>query len=248
MATLLYPYNPGSAGARQLAEALDIRRIKHNTTRYNRPRGDTIINWGASDIHFDFTGETVFNYPAAVRVATNKLLFFRELEGNADVRTVPFTTDRQVAATWEKCVARTLLRGSEGRGIVVSESPATPVQAQLYTRYIKKLREFRVHVAFGHVIDTQRKIANPNNPPTSFDLRNHDNGFLFARNSGQPTPESMAMAVHCVSALGLDFGAVDVIENKKGSWILEVNTAPGLEGQTLEVYRSAFEQKIRDRR
>jgi glutathione synthase/RimK-type ligase-like ATP-grasp enzyme len=58
----------------------------------------------------------------------------------------------------------------------------------------------------------------------------------------------MAMAVHCVSALGLDFGAVDVIENKKGSWILEVNTAPGLEGQTLEVYRSAFEQKIRDRR
>lgn len=248
MSTFIYPYNPASGSARALAEALGIRRLKHNTDRYRRPQRDLIINWGASEFQPNLTGQEVWNHANRTAIATNKLEFFRTLEGSEYVRTVPFTTDRQVASTWEKCVARTLLRGSEGRGIIVSESSTPPVQAPLYTKYIPKQREFRVHVAFGSVVDSQRKIADPNNPPTNFDLRNHDNGFLFARNSGTPTGDSCRMAIDTLRLLGLDFGAVDLIENKKGTWILEVNTAPGLEGQTLETYRNAFEQKIRDRR
>lgn len=245
MTTYIYPYHPGSRSARELATALGVQRLKHNSTRYNTPRRDLIINWGASEIQPNLVGQTVYNKATSVAIATNKLQFMRAFENSEYVRTVPFTTDPAVARTWDKGVARTLLRASEGRGIVVFVRPNEPVPAPLYTKYVPKNKEFRIHVAFRAVIDTQRKIADPNNPPTNFDLRNHDNGFLFARNSGIPSDESCRMSIECLRLLGLDFGAVDIIENNNGSWILEVNTAPGLEGRTLEVYQNAFEQRIR---
>jgi glutathione synthase/RimK-type ligase-like ATP-grasp enzyme len=45
-----------------------------------------------------------------------------------------------------------------------------------------------------------------------------------------------------VSALGLDFGAVDIIWNEREDkcYVLEVNTAPGLQGSTLENYANAI--------
>ena len=51
------------------------------------------------------------------------------------------------------------------------------------------------------------------------------------------------MAVGC---LQLDFGAVDVIWNEaqKRAYVLEVNTAPGIEGTTLMRYASAFSSAI----
>ncbi|MNY63636.1 hypothetical protein D3C86_2006230 [compost metagenome] len=45
-----------------------------------------------------------------------------------------------------------------------------------------------------------------------------------------------------VNAIGLTFGAVDVIWNeyRHQAYVLEVNTAPGLTGTTLEKYAEAF--------
>jgi glutathione synthase/RimK-type ligase-like ATP-grasp enzyme len=45
-----------------------------------------------------------------------------------------------------------------------------------------------------------------------------------------------------VAALGLDFGGVDVIwnERRQMAYVLEVNTACGLEGQTVNDYAEAF--------
>lgn len=54
-----------------------------------------------------------------------------------------------------------------------------------------------------------------------------------------------AAAVRAVKAIGLDFGAVDCcIDNAGHVWIIEVNSAPGLEGTTLEKYTEAFQAKI----
>lgn len=239
-------YKPGSRSARALSGALGVRRLNTTTRRYEVPRQDLIINWGCNE--FRSNNLNFINPPHIVKRATNKLEFFQTLEGNENVRTVPFTTNPEIARQWDKCVARTQLRASSGAGIVVVNKGEQLPAARLYTGYIKKNREFRVHVAFGHVIDSQRKIADPNREPTTWDIRNHANGFIFVRNSGSPTQASLDMAVATCSALGLDFGAVDLIENKSGTYILEVNTAPGLEGQTLENYRRAFEQEIRNRR
>jgi len=54
------------------------------------------------------------------------------------------------------------------------------------------------------------------------------------------------VALAAVSALGLDFGAVDIIYNEHENqyYVLEVNTAPGLEGTTVEKYAEAFAKEF----
>jgi len=44
----------------------------------------------------------------------------------------------------------------------------------------------------------------------------------------------------------LNFGAVDAIYNRKrdASFILEVNSAPGLENTTLQIYTNALRQLV----
>jgi D-alanine-D-alanine ligase-like ATP-grasp enzyme len=46
----------------------------------------------------------------------------------------------------------------------------------------------------------------------------------------------------------LDFGAVDIIYNAKRNecYVLEVNTAPGLEGTTVEKYATKFASELKD--
>ncbi len=50
------------------------------------------------------------------------------------------------------------------------------------------------------------------------------------------------LGCHAVSALGLDFGAADIIQDKHGKlYVLEVNTAPGLTSDDgVAVYANAF--------
>jgi D-alanine-D-alanine ligase-like ATP-grasp enzyme len=56
------------------------------------------------------------------------------------------------------------------------------------------------------------------------------------------TQELKDIAIGSVNILGLNFGAVDVIYNEKENkyYVLEVNTAPGLSGTTLEKYVDAI--------
>lgn len=56
-----------------------------------------------------------------------------------------------------------------------------------------------------------------------------------------------AEAIKSVSALGLQFGAVDCVIDVKGKpWIIEVNTGPGLEETPFKAYIKAFEAKIEE--
>jgi glutathione synthase/RimK-type ligase-like ATP-grasp enzyme len=115
----------------------------------------------------------------------------------------------------------------------------------LYVEYIKKKEEYRVHVAFGHIIDVQRKGRNRDVPDedVNWQVRNHGNGFIYMR-GGVDIPDCCrSLALAAVESLGLDFGAVDVIWNEhEDRWyVLEVNTAPGLSGTTLEKYADAFD-------
>lgn len=249
MRLYLLQYKRGSRSAKELATALEILRLNQDTTRYTKrlKDKDIVINWGCSQFDFNHPDvEKVFNLPDRVARASNKLLFFQEMGNCPSVTTVPWTQDENEAKRWERGVARTKLNSSGGNGIVLFSGESDFVEAPLYTQYVPKTREFRVHVAFGKVIDSQRKIRDPSKEITDWSIRNHENGFIFARESGKPTDASLSMAIDCVNHLGLDFGAVDIIENKSGSYILEVNTAPGLEGQTIESYKRAFEQEVGD--
>lgn len=149
--------------------------------------------------------------------------------------------------TW-KIVQRTLLRGSEGKGISIHDDPSTLEPAPLYVRYIPKTQEYRVHVVKGKVIDVQRKARSSDTPDedVNWQVRNHKNGFIFMREGVTPAsvPEKVIRnSLESMRLLGLDFGAVDIIWNQQHdkAYVLEVNTSPGMTGTTLDKYCEAFQ-------
>lgn len=250
MATKLYSYNPGSESAKALAEALGIKRLKHEGSKWKPKAGDVVINWGSSSLPPGLANAIIINKPEAIGRASNKLLAFQAFK-NAGVPIPEFTTDAAEARNWidnlkATVVVRTKLTGHSGDGIVMvgPDNVGDMVRAPLYTEYVKKVQEYRLHVYKGKVFFIQRKARKKEVPDNevNWQVRNHANGFIFA-NQGVEVPDGHKdAAVKAVEALGLDFGAVDLIETKKGEcFVLEVNTACGLEGTTLEKYKEQFQ-------
>ena len=197
----------------------------------------------------DFVGE--FHHPRYGRVTV------REAAPNAldYCRTPEYTTDFMAACRWlaqgSTVVERHVLNGHSGEGIRLVEPGGNEElqRAPLYVKYVPKNQEYRVHVCGGEAVDIQRKARRKDLPDEEINwkIRNHDNGFIFARNEdGQVPPDVIDQAVRAVKALGLAFGAVDVIFNDKAqeAYVLEVNTAPGLSGETLAGYVRRFQDYL----
>lgn len=210
--------------------------------------GDIVINWGVGT---KSGAPITLNVHQAVKLATDKLQAFYALEAE-NVAVVPFTEDVEEVLDWcvkgYTVVKRNKLTGHSGDGIVIIEkgecsSLACLMKepAPLYTKYIFKKKEYRVHVVNGQVVDTQQKIRDPKLEVKTWKVRSHANGFLFAREGITQSPVRDDLAIRATKAIGLDFGAVDIIEDKFGNfYVLEINTAPGLEGQTVTNYAKAF--------
>lgn len=248
------PYKRWSGGAKALGNKCGVLRA---TPKQVQKHGDfdVIINWGNNTRRFN--GQYI-NPPERCVRATDKLASFQSFETNG-VPHPTFTTSREVAQEWldsgKHVLLRKMLRASAGRGIELvgpEGSEITDVHvlspAPLYVQYIKKAEEYRVHVAFGEVIDVQQKKRRLEVPDdqVNWQIRNAHNGWVFARD-GVNAPDCVtAAAIAAVSALGLDFGAVDIGYNShsKTCVVYEVNTAPGLEGTTLDKYYGAFLKKF----
>lgn len=232
----IYPYKQGSQGARNLARDLGARLIRLNGSRYAPRRDDVIINWGNTNCPFPMA------LNASTAVASNKATTLSRLS-ESDVLVPPFTTNKQEAEQWVRdghsVLARTILNGSEGRGIVFLEEHPE-VQARLFTRYVKKKKEFRVHVMNGEVIRVQEKRRR--NGGEASKIRSYNNGYVFCVNDINEPEHLREIAIRAVGALGLDFGAVDIIWNQRENqcYVLEVNTAPGNEEATSAIYASAI--------
>jgi len=206
-----------------------------------------LVNWGSSEINRPIPeGALVLNKPESIAFAANKLNTFNKLA--QDERTqnnLPrFTTDKAVAASWEKDVyVRHVLTGHSGRGIQIVEAGGELPDAPLYTGYIKRQDEYRVHVAGGEVIFVQRKARKLDVPDdqVNWKVRNLEGGFIYANEGVEISEDVKQLCINAIEILGLDFGAVDLVNTRKGKFfILEVNTAPGLGGTTLEKYAEYF--------
>lgn len=248
MTIWIYSGDRPSNGAKELSKLAGFKRVRTGKFVKNK---DVIVNWGCSKIDpkFQYFGEYAkkwLNGTEEIQSSANKLMAFKAMS-EAGVECVPWCVpeNHELLKSWQSddftIVGRTKLTGHSGDGIVIMEKGEPLQPALLYTKYIFKVREFRVHVVGDKVIDTQQKIRDPSREPTSWKVRSHENGFLFARGGVVPNPTRDVLAVSAVKSLGLDFGATDIVEDKKGNfYVLEVNTAPGLEGQTITNYGEAF--------
>jgi glutathione synthase/RimK-type ligase-like ATP-grasp enzyme len=230
--------------------------IKRNKLKVWEPRlfkkDKILINWGNSKI-FNYQNRVVWNKPEAVAKAVNKLTTFQVLKA-ANVSIPEFyikAADLPQRGEKSRYVARSLLTGHSGQGItIVKGNEPIPDNTLLITQYIKKKIELRVHVAFGKVILTVQKrrrngieLTNDNQYVRSF-----DNGWIFSQNiSPEVEPIHLDMAVRAVQALGLDFGAVDMVLSAEGNlpYILEVNTAPAIVAESTQAaYKKAFTERV----
>jgi glutathione synthase/RimK-type ligase-like ATP-grasp enzyme len=246
MSVYIYCGNPKSEGGKRLAEALGVKRLKHTGSTYVPKQGDVVINWGAVKLP-SFHPATVVNED--VSVSSNKLEFFKVMPASI---CPTWDTSKTNALWWlslgHKVVCRTVLNGSGGKGIVIAKTPSELVDAPLFVIYQHKSDEYRVHVMKGKVIDLQKKarklsVENPN-----WEVRNLAGGFIYKRHDITPPKQVLDVALECMKHLPLTFGAVDVIWNaeQERAYVLEVNSAPGLEGQTVTNYANAFKSLIGD--
>lgn len=262
MRFVIYPYNLGSGSAKNLAGELEAIRVRQSGNYRHRP-GDLIINWGNSHTPAWATKTAILsmlNKPQYIRIASEKIQTFEAL-GKTDMKKYlpEWTTSRQTARGWfngpnpygdlkRAVVCRTLTRANSGRGIVMADTPEQLVDAPLYTLYRPKQLEFRVHVhtRFG-VMDVQQKRKKNDVVEADFDayIRSWDNGWVFCRENLQTPKLVEEVAELAVNRIGLDFGAVDIGYHKSyGVCVYEINTAPGIEGQTLENYARTFKRYL----
>lgn len=249
---ILYPYKIGSASVKALQEKLlasniNTKRVKPDGN-YQPFRSHVKINWGNSTApQWDLAGGSLLNNPFNVAYASNKKEAFHYL-ASAGVNTPDFTDNILTCTNWieegHTVMCRTKLNAHSGEGIVVAKTVGDLVQAPLYTKYKKKKNEYRVHVFLGTVLDVQEKRRDREAELDAEQslIRNHQNGWVFCREDINRTDALDQIAIDAVKALGLDFGAVDIIYNQREDkyYVLEVNTAPGLSGTTLDKYVEAI--------
>lgn len=253
----IYSFNKASEGAKLLKESLDIKRIRTDNSKFKGAPHKTVINWGSSKASPEILKCKILNHPDNVAKTVNKLNFFQLIAKSKHKDIIPpFVTTLKEAIDWcgqgFTVVARTVLTGSGGDGIVIMEkdNPDAFVKASLYVKYVPKHEEYRVHVVKGKVIDIQRKTLSKDKAAEyaakgeqpNFKVRNLENGFIYQRANVNPDKSVGESAVKALEVVGLDFGAVDIVVHVKTGvpYVLEVNTAPGLVGTTVESYTKAF--------
>ena len=253
MQIALYTYHKHSASAKALAQELQIFRLPYRAKPRFR-KTDTIINWGNS--HFPAWGDEALsrihrwiNHPTNVKIACNKLSTFRELSFQG-VPIPKFTTFPEIVRgslsgrdklEW---FGRRCLSGSGGEGIVPIKGTATIIPSfPLYVKYVDKKFEYRVHVFNGQGICIQQKKVKNGIEKGDGAIRNLKNGWIFARKGIKGPIELVSnIAIRAIRALGLHFGAVDIIFDARFNkvYVLEINTAPGLQGSTIGNYAEAI--------
>lgn len=255
-------YGRYSTGGTSLAKALGITKAKPDTHILEGKH--TLINWGCHKLHphLEAAG-TIINPPNVVQAASNKRDFFRMVADQPMFapRLPDWTEDADVAAGWvaqgEEVLGRMKLTGKGGDGIIFGSEQDTFedfLEAKLFVKYKKKKDEYRVHFLKKNVLDVQQKLLRKfddhghpiDRDHVDFRIRNLHNGFIFARNNVKAPNDVIAQAELAFRVSGLDFGCVDVIYNAKENhaYVLEINTAPGLMGTTLEKYTTGFKELL----
>lgn len=251
----IHPYKVTSKSAKNLADALGGKRLKLNNSSFIPEVGDVVINWGNSKQSPYIP--RVMNIPVChylnpceeVKNASNKLQFFELVKDNGHADIIPeyWTNAEDIPDEVFPVVCRTLLSSHSGNGIHIANTRSDLVDCPLYVRYIKKQEEYRVHLGITpqdevKTILFQQKARRLDCDNPNWQIRNHQNGFIYKRENVHPPQSVLDMAKLALLATGLDFGAVDVIWNNhlNRAYVLEVNTAPGLEGSTITDYASFF--------
>ncbi len=115
-----------------------------------------------------------------------------------------------------------------------------------YVQFVEKDREFRLHIFQDKCIGLAEKKPAENPNPVIWNFENGWELVYYAKEEREEAVsnyrEMVAESVKAVKALGLDFGAVDLIMCNEKPYILEANTAPKL--AEVKRYSKNFRQWV----
>ena len=122
--------------------------------------------------------------------------------------------------------------------------------------WVKKdefVAEFRIHSFGGKGIRAGKKMlregysldgANGTKKAHPW-VRSYDGGWYCCYDGFKSVAAQRTIAHKAVEALGLTFGAVDIAQRKDGKYVvLEVNRAPGIEGNSIRTYTEVIKRWI----
>ena len=238
---LLYPNGSGPS-ARSIAGALDIPC----GTDLNE-RVDYLIRWGSTkSIQYRPNVRTINKRDA---LSPNKYEQLVKLSRIQRCSFVPsFHTDWSVLANWPMLGRR--LNHHGGTDIKLYMQPRDIElygESDFYVRWLPKYAEYRVHVCNRRIIKVSQKVYDQSLGAYDPLVWNYRNGHSFSH-IGPSNPDYARLignGLAAVQGLGLDFGAVDIIKDQYGLWVLEVNTAPGITtDSTLNAYVSELSRML----
>lgn len=208
------------------------------TTRANptvTANNSTLIRWGTR-MELPSNNALVYNTCEGIRNASNKARG-RDIMYRAGVSVPKAVSPRLIKSRHLPVIARPHVH-AQGKNFIVLRTKREyarhyDTSRYYYSRYIDKDQEFRVHCAHGKVLRLLEK-PRPAEGGMAWNHHNVEDPFVIVRHSqSQPYVEVMKQALMAVQALGLDFGAADVIFKNGRAYVLEVNTAPSIESSEI---------------
>lgn len=222
---------------------------------------DVLIRWGNCK-PFDRVGVEI-NPASAIMRASDKPTAIETMQG-AGIHTVHcFRTWHEVIQSnaGSPVFGRTR-RGFGGTDIVIydpwryfppGQYPEKPIHLHdWYTTWVPSSREVRIHVCDGKVIRIQGKYLDFPDQDDNGLIRNYAHGYRFRTPKQELHRHRKVTAVSAVKALGLDFGAVDMLLTSSRSeadpgTVLEVNTAPACSPLTARCYAGGIAMLVQQR-
>lgn len=227
MPTIAYSGKSRPTAQKLAEESTDIDIVRSS-------QRETDINWGRATANSKLNPD--------ITNSTNKKLM-RELFAEHEVP-APKLMNQEEALDY-------ILKGgvvigrpdqhSKGRGLWRCDSAVALMRAiqgtarkraaTHFMEFVESEREYRVHIFKGKSIRISEKVFNDDKTYTT----------------GKPGDIKLARvrdaAKQAVTALSLDFGAVDILargDENQEAFVLEVNTAPGLGGTMPKLYADTF--------
>lgn len=214
-----------------------------------------IIRWGSSK---DFPRKLLLEFPSqdSIAICANKLKSLNILKDNGILVPKIYVTKENL-----KNISFPLYSRKEyhtmGKDIILIHDINEAISSLKNERYlvesIECKKEYRIHIFLGKMIFGSKKYFRKQlweelGKPKMKDLiRNNSHGWGYHYfNDVNNIPESVIKeAEKAVKALGLIWGAVDIIKSKNNKpYILEINSAPGLREDGADLYAEEFQKLI----
>lgn len=214
--------------------------------RETGPRVDYLIRWGSRAGAGFRPREDVINSQRSLRWNTDKFGSLKRMD-EAGIPVPDFVEDRdEIRETFGyPALGReeNHTRGEDINLILQWRDAYLTDGNDYFVEYIPTEFEYRMHVVGGEVIKVHEKRLRSEEDNHPF-IRNGETGWVFLEPREEPPPDQLA--IDAVGAMGMDFGAVDMIreEGTGDHYVLEVNSAPSLDEANLERYGERFAEVI----